>query len=352
MSKLVYFLVPIGILFGGITVTQFNRAEALIDETEEMKHLSHQLTVIDAEPPMGLNFCGERVPLENAKVKKRMDREIRKNIKYHAATLHTFKRMYRYQDQFLKILRRKGVPEDFFYMSVAESNLSNATSPVGAQGFWQFMRPTALHYGLEVSATVDERFHPEKATEAACAYLLDAQKQLGSWTLVAAAYNMGSGGVRKAISKQQTEDYYALKLNRETGQYMYRILGYKCIMEEPFRYGFSLNERQMYRPIPYYTVKVSEDIDDLVAFARDNNATYRELKTLNPWLIADKLTVKEGKTYEIRFPLVAGWTADEMLVEDPDKLDAIDAEMEVVPLEEVAAAEEMANVELENAEAP
>lgn len=339
MSKLVYFLVPIGILFSGITVSQLHRKESMLGDMEELKHLSHQLTIIDAEPPMGLSFAGERVPLENAAVKKHMDREIGKNMQYHAATLHTFKRMYRYQEAFLKILRRKGIPEDFFYMAVAESNLSNATSPVGAQGFWQFMRATALHYGLEVSATVDERFHPEKSTLAATAYLNDAYQQLGSWTLVAAAYNMGSGGVSKAMAEQGTEDYYGLKLNRETGQYMYRILGYKCIMEEPFRYGFSLNERQMYRPIPYHSVQIAANIEDLPAFAHENNVSYRELKTLNPWLISDKLIVQQGKTYEIRLPLVNGWTADELLIEDPAKLDAIDAQ-----ILEAAVSEELASI--------
>lgn len=326
MSKLVYFIIPFGILCSGIAITQSHRSGPLpTNQFDELKHLSAQVSVINTDAPIGLNFSGERVPLEDKRVNKRMEREINKNMKYQAATMQTFKRAYRYKDDFLKTLKRKGIPEDFFYMAVAESNLSNAKSPVGARGFWQFMRSTAAYYGLEVSAKVDERYHPEKATAAACQYLLDAHKQLESWTLVAAAYNMGSGGIQKAMRRNGHRDYYRLDLNRETSQYMYRILGYKVIMEEPFRFGFSLNERKMYRPIPYYTVNVTQSIEDLVAFAHDNDHTYRELKTLNPWLISDHLEVAEGKTYSIRFPLTKEWDAKEMLVENADKLDQIDA---------------------------
>lgn len=344
MSKLVYFIIPIGILLSGIAITQSQRSGPLpTDQFDELKHLSAQVSVINTDAPIGLNFGGERVPLEVAKVKKRIDREINKHMKYHASTMQTFKRAYRYKDDFVKTLRRHDIPEDFFYMSVAESNLSNAKSPVGARGFWQFMRSTAGHYGLEVSATVDERYHPEKATVAACQYLLDAYKQLGDWTLVAASYNMGQGGIQKAMKRDGHRDYYHLDLNRETAQYMYRILGYKVVMEEPFRFGFSLNERKMYRPIPYYTVNVTQNIDDLVAFAHDNGHTYRELKTLNPWLITDRLEVAENKTYKVRFPLTTNWSASELLVENADNLDKIDAafatEHEAMESDEIASAQ-------------
>ncbi|MEL7342307.1 MAG: hypothetical protein AAGM67_17625, partial [Bacteroidota bacterium] len=163
----------------------------------------------------------------------------------------------------------------------------------------------------------------------------------GSWTLVAASYNMGQGGIQKAMKRDGHRDYYHLKLNRETGAYMYRILGYKVVMEEPFRFGFSLNERKMYRPIPYYTVNVTQTIDDLVAFAHDKGHSYRELKTLNPWLISDRLEVAEGKTYQVRFPLTNSWDASELLVESADKLDKIDAafaaEHETMESDEIAS---------------
>ena len=300
-----------GVAIGNLSLSTTPEPEP----NQELRQLSNHLSVINFGPPTNLRFGGDIVPLDRPEVKKRLEKELGKNVKYHHSTLLTLKRANRYKKTFIDILEKKGIPSDFFYMAVAESNLANATSPVGAQGFWQFMRPTAKAYGLEVSETVDERFHPEKATFAAAKYLKDSYKQFGDWALVAAAYNMGGPRLRRKMKKQPGKDYYGLSLNKETGNYMYRILGYKCVLEQPMRYGLNFTEDQLYTPIRYKVVSVNENIADLRTFAEENGSTYELLKTMNPWLITNRLEVKKGKTYYIRFPFTQELNANELIVE-------------------------------------
>lgn len=311
MSKLIYFLIPLGIIITGITLLNYQKSTWAND----MKFISGHLQVISAEPPADLTFCDSPVPLDNFDVRERLDRELQRYVYFHSSTILQIKRAHRYNAIFKRILRENDIPEDFFYMAMAESALSNVTSPKGARGFWQFMKGTALQYGLEISETVDERYFPEKSTRAACRYLNDSYKQFGDWSLVAASYNMGAGGVAKAVRRQKKNNYYDLHLNSETSRYLFRILAYKIIMERPANYGFNLSKRQKYKPVPYRTVSVNENIEDLVQFALDNGSSYRMLKIMNPWLISDRLEVAPDKSYTLRFPKSTNIYPDELLAD-------------------------------------
>lgn len=303
MSKLSYFIVPLLIVIAGASILSSSETpqNAQLNQLSGLHRISNHLTVISAETPVDLNFCGERVPTENFDVKERMDKELQRNVYYHSSTVLLLKRYGRYYETFANILKEQGIPKDMFFVSVAESGLSNAVSPVGARGFWQFMPATAVHYDLELSGTVDERYHPEKATYAATEYFKDSYKRFGDWALVAASYNMGPAGVSRAMRKQDVDSYYDLHLNKETSAYVFRILAFKTIMNTPYRYGFNVNNA--YEPIPYRQVEVKGNIGSLSAFARKNGSNYRMLKLLNPWLIADNLVGEPGKIYSIRFPL-------------------------------------------------
>jgi membrane-bound lytic murein transglycosylase D len=168
--------------------------------------------------------------------------------------------------------------------------------------------PTAKLYNLVVNDQVDERYDPIKSTEAACQYLNDSYRIFKNWTLVAASYNMGAGGLRKQMEKQRVDNYYDLYLNRETAAYIFRILAVKAILEHPDQYGFSLKKEQLYSPLRYNLVEVDTTINDLVGFAIQQNTTYKLLKVLNPWILGDKLEVpkaKEGQdrtVYRIAIP--------------------------------------------------
>jgi len=249
------------------------------------------------------DFAGEALPMDNFDVRERLDRELLTNTYWHSTTLQHIKSTYKYFPVIEKILAENDMPEDFKYLAVAESSLRNATSPAGARGIWQFMKNTGAFYGLEINSEVDERYHLEKATEAACKYLTDYYQQFGSWTLSAAAYNMGGPRLKKEMEVQRADNFYDLNLNQETNRYIFRLVAIKEILKTPEKFGFYLEDGDGYKPLTdYKVVEVSSSIANLGDFAKEHGITYRMLKVYNPWLRTSKLTNRSGKTYEIKIP--------------------------------------------------
>jgi membrane-bound lytic murein transglycosylase D len=257
--------------------------------------------------PVSLNrpfdFAGEPLPMEKFDVRERLDRELTLNSYTHGTTLLNIKSMYRYFPLFEKILKEHGIPEDFKYAAVAESNLRNAVSPAGARGIWQIMAPTAQQYGLEINDDVDERYHPEKATHAACKLLNDYYRKFGNWTLTAAAYNIGGPRLAREKEAQMGDSFYDLNLNEETSRYIFRLVAIKAILAEPKAFGFLLDAEHGYPPLDQFkVVEVNQTIPSLAAFAKARGISYRTLKLYNPWLISTKLNNPGGKVYQIKVP--------------------------------------------------
>jgi len=257
-------------------------------------------SVSSPKVPVSLSFCGEPVPLDTFYVYEQLDRELLINMYWHSQTLMLFKRANRWLPLIEPILKEEGIPDDFKYLALVESNLQNVTSPAGAKGFWQLMRKTAVLYGLEVNREVDERYHVEKATKAACKYLKEAYKQFGNWTMAAASYNMGMGGLNNRMSQQKANSYYDLLLNDETARYVYRALAIKLIFESPKKYGFYLRESDLYPPMRYHIIKVNSKVKSWVDFAKEQGINYKMLKELNPWLRTRSLSNPYGRTYQIK----------------------------------------------------
>ncbi len=247
-------------------------------------------------------FAGERIPLENFEVRERLDRELIISTYWHSSMLIYLKRANRWFPVIEPILEENNIPEDFKYLSVAESNLANAVSPKGATGFWQFMKATGKKYGLEINGQVDERYNVEKATLAACNYLKDLYDQFGSWTLAAAAYNMGENGLAKQIDRQKSDNYYYIVLNQETSRYIFRIVAAKMLYNDPSGFGFDLNKEDLYPELKFKEVYVKSSIQHWADFAQRYGINYKILKTFNPWLRENKLTNKAGKTYKLKIP--------------------------------------------------
>lgn len=252
--------------------------------------------------PAEIDFAGEQTPLNIIDVKERLDRELLVNANLDASTLLIIKRANRFFPVIEPILKKNDVPDDFKYLAVAESALMNATSSAGAKGFWQFMPDTAKERGMEVNDGVDERYHLEKSTEAACKYLLDAYKKFGSWTLAAASYNGGFGGVNKQITIQGVTNYYDLLLTDETARYVFRILALKQIMKNPVQYGFDIAPAELYQTIPTRKLEIDSSITDLASFAKSQGINYKILKIHNPWLRDRKLANPNKKKYVIEIP--------------------------------------------------
>ncbi|HEX9827530.1 MAG TPA: lytic transglycosylase domain-containing protein [Flavobacteriaceae bacterium] len=272
------------------------------DNLETDSKLINDYNVYALSIPDHLDFAGETVPLNDPDVYERMDRELLVNTYWQSNGLLMFKRAEKCFPIIEPILKKNGVPDDFKYLAVIESGLSNVVSPAGARGVWQIMPATAKENGLEVNDNVDERYHLEKATEVACKYLLKSKKDLGSWTLAAAAYNGGNAGISKRLEEQQVTNYYDLLLGEETGRYLFRIIALKEIFSHPQQYGFNFTEKDLYNNIPTYTVKVDTAVTDFAAFAKGFGINYKILKIHNPWLREPQLNNKTRKVYTIEIP--------------------------------------------------
>jgi membrane-bound lytic murein transglycosylase D len=252
--------------------------------------------------PQEMAFAGESVPVDNYDTHESLDRELLVNGYWQSHTLMILKRSHRYFRVIEPVLKKYGVPDDFKYMAMAESGLENAVSPAGAAGVWQLLESTAREYGLEVNADIDERYNLEKATEAACKFLVDAYTHYGNWTLAAAAYNAGRKGIDLQMARQNTQNYYDLLLNEETGRYIFRVIAHKLITENPDQYGFHLDEKDYYPVITTHKVKVDSTINNLALFAQSQHTNYKILKQLNPWLRQNYLTDRTGKDYYVEIP--------------------------------------------------
>ena len=247
-------------------------------------------------------FADERVPLEMFNIRERYERELLSNTYFHSNTMVLIKRSKRWFPVIEPILKKYGVPDDFKYLCVIESNLSNVVSPAGAAGFWQFMKGTAEEFGLKINKEIDMRYNVELETEAACKYFLKAYDRFGSWTLVAAAYNAGTSRVLKFMREQGADSYYDLLMAEETERYVFRILAVKTIFENPEKYGIHVSPKLSYEPYRYDIVKVNKSVKSWAEFAKEHDITYKLLKVFNPWLRSNTLKVNKGEVYEIKIP--------------------------------------------------
>lgn len=299
--KTIYKITFVCVLICVSGILIFAVQEAPTDEIFEAKRLN-DYNVYALPLPEYIDFAGEVVPINDPDVRERLDRELLVNTYWQSNGLLMFKRAGKAFPVIEPILRKYGIPDDFKYLAVIESGLQNVVSPAGARGIWQIMPSTAREYGLEVNDNVDERYDLEKATEAACKYLLASKERFGTWTLAAAAYNAGNSGINRRLDGQEVEDYYNLLLGEETGRYIFRILALKEIMGNPKKYGFNFREKDIYNLVPSYKVEVDTPVTDLTAFAKKFDINYKILKIHNPWLREPKLNNKSKKKYQIEIP--------------------------------------------------
>jgi len=248
----------------------------------EQPHLNYpDFPIIPAGPA---TFCGERVPVEIQDVKERFEREILISSLDYTQVILWLKRSRRYLPYIEQALRENGMPDDLKYIVVAESALKpNATSNKGAVGFWQFIFGTGRNYGLTIDGNKDERRNFFASTKAALTYLKNLNAMLGSWTLAAAAYNMGEEGLFAAIHEQEIRDFYRLYLPDETQRYIFRILAIKLIMEDPVKYGYKLTDKDYYLPIAFDRVNLEckKEIP-IMLIAKAAKSSFKEIMDLNP----------------------------------------------------------------------
>ena len=264
---------------------------------DQIDHITH-----DIELPDTMYFCGEQVPLDLFYVRERLERELMVNSYRHSATILLLKRTTRWFPVMEPLMEKYGLPEDFKYLAMIESELTNAVSPSKAVGFWQFLEGTGKEYSLEINKEVDMRYNVEKETVAACKYLKASYRKFSNWTLAAAAFNCGNGRITKTQEEQRVDSYYDMLLPEETQRYVFRILALKLITENPEKYGFQIGDNGWYRPYETKTVTVTQSIPNLVDFAYEQGTNLKMLKYFNPWLRGNSLTISAGNSYEIKIP--------------------------------------------------
>lgn len=245
--------------------------------------------------PASLEFAGEKVPLDNPIVYEQLEQELIKNVYKHSSTLMILNRLVRYREKMVSILTSNKIPEDFFYLSVIESELWPYANSGKAAGFWQFRDSTAKEYKLEISKFVDQRRDLELSTQAACNFLNTMNKTFKNWTLTAAAYNSGRTAIINTLKVQGVQSYYDLHLTLETNDYVFRILALKLICENPGNYGFVVSKTSAIEPTE--VIEVKEDIN-LIELARKYGISYKTLKYHNPWLVYNPGSAKGDKYFE------------------------------------------------------
>jgi len=255
------------------------------------------------ELPTSIIFAGETISLTNFDVRESLDRELLVNSYFQSQTILYLKKSKRYFHLIEPILKKNNIPDDFKYLSLAESGFQEkVTSPAGAVGLWQLMKKAAMENGLEVSNEVDERFHAEKSTEAACRYLNHSYHQYGNWVNVAASYNAGISGIKRQTELQDSRNYFDLQFNEETARYVYRILALKLILENPEKYGFKVTDEEKYPVLSCKVVVVSGSVTNLADYAHNQGINYKILKYFNPWLRQSYLKNPSRKSYSIKIP--------------------------------------------------
>ncbi len=296
-SQFLILILAFAVLTGLVSILGFNYSYSYSssDRSTSVSNLNFRL-------PDSVSFAGERMPLENIDTRESLDREIITTAYRHSSTILIIKKAHRFFPVIEKILEHNGIPDDFKYIAVAESDLLNQVSPAGATGFWQIMPETGKEQGLEINTEVDERYSIEKSTKFACDFFRKSYERYGNWTLAAASYNGGRNAVDEQIEIQKENNYYDLLLSEETARYVFRAVAYKLVIGDPAAYGFEIDQKDYYPALKYTEIRVDSAVADIAMFAKSNGTNYKMLKLLNPWLRKPFLTNKSGKTYIIKIP--------------------------------------------------
>lgn len=257
--------------------------------------------------PETITFAGEELVLNRYDKREKMDRELMSFSFMHTNSHLILKRANRFFPIIEPLLQKNNVPDDLKYLMVIESSMNLfSRSPAGAAGLWQFMPATGREYGLEVNKNIDERYHIEKSTLAACKYLKKAYQRYGSWLAAAASYNGGQNRITTERQRQGVDEITDLWLVEETSRYIYRLMAAKLFFENPQQFGIHLKKEQLYPPLKYKEMTLTKEIPDLASFAKQQGINLALLKDFNPWLREYNLENRSGRTYTLKIPTKEG----------------------------------------------
>ena len=297
--------IPSFIILAGLACTfiflSSNKAQEPQDNNRAQRQMSN---VLPPEIPTSITFAGDVIDLTLQDRRERMDKEMLSFTYSHINTTLIIKRANRLFPIVEPILKECGVPDDFKYLMIIESNGDpESLSPSKAGGLWQFLEKTGREYGLEVNDEIDERYHTEKATRAACKYLQDSYEAFGDWLTVAASYNCGRANVTKRQESQKEQKAIDLVLPDETSRYIFRLMAVKTLLQNPAKYGFMLRSSDLYPVIPIECeMEASGATIDWADFAKQHGLTFMQLREANRWIRRATHNNKTGKKYKVQIP--------------------------------------------------
>ena len=299
-TRISSFIILAGIVCCAILLSS-NKTQDLQEESRKQQPMP---AVFSPEIPTSIVFAGETIDLTLQDRRERMDKEMLSFTYSHINTTLIIKRANRLFPIVEPILKECGIPDDFKYLMIIESNGDpESLSPSKAAGLWQFLEKTGREYGLEVNDEIDERYHTEKATRAACKYLKDSYEIFGDWLTVAASYNTGRANVTKRQERQKQQKAIDLVLPDETSRYIFRLMAVKTIFANPAKYGFTLHSSDLYPTIAIEReISVSNAMIDWADFAKKHGVTFLQLREANHWIRRTTLNNKSGKSYKVQIP--------------------------------------------------
>jgi len=265
-----------------LTITLFSLSTVHGAEETKETHFPPLISSLRLSTP--ITFCGEKVPIEIQDIRERLEKELLLSLWDRPQVILWLKRSSRYLPIIETMLKKNKLPEDLKYIVIVESALRpHVSSKRGAIGFWQFVRQTGIKYGLTINEYIDERRNLPASTQAAIRYFEQLYQQFGSWTLAAAAYNMGEEGLMAEILEQKTDLYYHLYLPIETQRFIFRVIAVKQIFCNKEKYGFFLSEQDYYQHLESDRINLncSHNIPIRI-IARAAKTHFKVIKNFNP----------------------------------------------------------------------
>jgi membrane-bound lytic murein transglycosylase D len=283
-------------ILGGLLAYALSGCASTSSDNHAIGHILDR-DVGSIDDSLAARIMAENIPYKTkarAEIESEIQRKVWWWVRYYTVLdRERFKRNFlrgeNYRPLVQQILTEHQLPPELYYLAMIESGyVTHATSSTAAVGIWQFMRPTALHYGLAVQGTLDERRHPIAATHAAARYLNDLHRKFDSWYLAIAAYNAGQGRINKAIRRGKSRNFWQLAsrgfIPRETMDYIPKFLAAASIGAHLDEFGFNELEPHTSAPWPLVAeVKVKRGTK-LSAIAKKAKLSEKELLRLNPQL--------------------------------------------------------------------
>lgn len=275
----------------------------IADLEKDILRLERQVNLynLDALPDY-LMLCDKKIPISREDVRERLERELFQMLENKGLLTIIVKRYYKYLPMINEELHKMSLPSDLVFLAVTESYLNpRSVSSASAAGMWQFIKETGKKEGLYINDSIDERFNMKKSTRAALTHLKRLNGIFNDWLLAMAAYNAGAGRLREAIENQNSKDFLDLYLPDETERYVFRVMAMKEIISNKERYGVSINDKELYRPVMLaeITLETEKEFHSNV-LAKAMEISYRTFRTYN--LHIRRYRLPKG-AYRINVPL-------------------------------------------------